>query len=967
MRGSALRRFGYRACAAIAVAASVLAHATPAYADGGASSSSALGGTDSATSDGGDGGLAGGPGSGSGGGGAGVNGGNGGDDSGTPGGAGGAGPGGSGTNGQASGTKGLGGGGGAHGYSGTTLPSGSTTGGAGGAGGSSVGAGGGGAGGYGAVATGAITGGTVGGALTGGAGGAGGEGTGGTGGGGGSGGIGLYLDVGNNQLTVSSTGSVTGGAGGAGGSGGSGGTEGAGGNGGTGLYINGGFSQITVSGTIVGGRGGDSATAAGVGGGALAFLQGGNSVIISGTLRGGDAGSSSVFVAGSAAFTARGNFIVTSTGVVSGGLGSDGTTRDYAIAITGSPASNSLTIYSGATIIGNVGTPVLKLGGPTAGTFDVSTLGAQYTVNSSLAKVDASTWTLTGTNSTFALPTNVQAGALAVNGVLDQSAVTVDSGATLKGTGTTGAVSVNAGGIHAPGNSIGTQTVNGNYTLGSGAILQIETAPGANNSDKVVVLSGGTVDITNAILQVIAANGAYAPSTEYLIIDNQGGQPVIGTFATITSNLAFLVPTVVYDGGDGDDVVLTLTSNGSPLQFCAVATTTNQCNVGNAVQALGVGNPLYDAVIGQSVDGARQAFNAMSGEVHSTLSSTLANDSHYVRDILLGRLAQAYYARTNAGTQVAGLMSNGPTVTAGIDGAPMMGLGMGEAAAGESAHDLSVSPLTFWTQGYGAWADFEGNGNSAGANRTLGGFLSGVDAMLDPGWRIGGALGYARSDVSVGGGRFSSADIDSYQLAAYTGGSVGGLVVRGGLVWSWSQIDTSRAVIFPGFAENVGASYSANTGQLFGEMAMPLAHADIAYEPFANLAWVGIDTGSFTEAGGSAALASNGSYDSIGYMTLGTRAAGSMLVHGVEAIPHGSIAWLHAFGDVNPGQGLAFAAYGQSFLTYGVPLAENSALINAGLDVRVSGGAALLGLSYTGQFAGNVNDNAVTGRIDWRF
>jgi len=80
----------------------------------------------------------------------------------------------------------------------------------------------------------------------------------------------------------------------------------------------------------------------------------------------------------------------------------------------------------------------------------------------------------------------------------------------------------------------------------------------------------------------------------------------------------------------------------------------------------------------------------------------------------------------------------------------------------------------------------------------------------------------------------------------------------------------------------------------------------------------------------------------------------------------GSVAWLHAFGDVSPAQGLAFAAFGQSFVTYGVPLAQDSALIDAGFDVVV-GHEAMLGLFYTGQFADNVTDNAINGRLNWRY
>ena len=553
---------------------------------------------------------------------------------------------------------------------------------------------------------------------------------------------------------------------------------------------------------------------------------------------------------------------------------------------------------------------------------------------------------------------------MALNATMASSDFTVANGATLKGIGATGGLEVDSGGIHAPGNSIGTQTVNGVYALASGSTLQIEVDD-TGAGDQVIVV-GGLVNLTGAILQVLAAPGTYAASTEYLIIDNQGDAPVTGTFSEITSSLAFLTPKVIYDGGIGNnDVVLTLSQGSDTVDFCSAAVTANQCNVANALSKLGEGNPLYDAILVLTTEGAQQAFNALSGEVHSTVSSTLANDSHYVRDILLSRLVQAYYARANGGTQVAGLGAGGPTTAAGLNGAPMMGLGMGSGAADERQLDI-VSPITFWAQGYGAWADFDGNGNAAGANRTLGGFMSGMDAMFNDSWRIGGALGYARSDVSVGGGRFSSADVDSYQLAAYTSGGVGAFVLRGGGVWSWSNIDSSRSVIFPGFAQQVEASYNGNTGQVFGEVALPLAHNHIAYEPFAGLAWVGVETGGFTETGGVAALTSGGTYDSVGYMTLGVRTAGSMFVDGVELVPRASAAWLHAFGDVNPSAGLAFATFGQSFVVSGVPLAQDSALIDAGLDV-ILGPGATAGLFYTGQFANSVQDNAVSGRVNWQF
>jgi len=46
----------------------------------------------------------------------------------------------------------------------------------------------------------------------------------------------------------------------------------------------------------------------------------------------------------------------------------------------------------------------------------------------------------------------------------------------------------------------------------------------------------------------------------------------------------------------------------------------------------------------------------------------------------------------------------------------------------------------------------------------------------------------------------------------------------------------------------------------------------------------------------------------------------------------------------------------------GVPLAQDSLLLEAGLDFNISA-AATLGVSYSGQFASDVTDNAVKGRL----
>lgn len=82
--------------------------------------------------------------------------------------------------------------------------------------------------------------------------------------------------------------------------------------------------------------------------------------------------------------------------------------------------------------------------------------------------------------------------------------------------------------------------------------------------------------------------------------------------------------------------------------------------------------------------------------------------------------------------------------------------------------------------------------------------------------------------------------------------------------------------------------------------------------------------------------------------------------------PRIEAAWLHAFDDVTPGASLAFATTGIGFAIDGVPLADDSAILDAGLDFAITE-RLTAGVSYTGQWAGNVSDNGVKGRFTFLF
>ncbi|GAU85522.1 chaperone protein DnaJ [Bosea sp. BIWAKO-01] len=558
--------------------------------------------------------------------------------------------------------------------------------------------------------------------------------------------------------------------------------------------------------------------------------------------------------------------------------------------------------------------------------------------NGRFTKTGTGSLNLTGT-STLSGPTTIAAGRLAVNGSLANSAVTVESGATLGGNGTIGRLNVLSGGIVAPGNSIGTLTVNGNVLFAPGSIYQVEVN-GAGQSDQII--STGTITVSGATLAIAAISGSMPPSARFKLFDAAGG--VSGQFNSVTSNFAFLTTGLSYDASQ---TYLTIARNDA--SFGSVGQTRNQTSLGAAGERLGTGNPVYDAIVKLDAPSARQAFDALSGEVHASAQSILVEDSTVVRTTAIDRLRSAF------GTVAA---AQQPVMTYGFTA------DMAAPVTGPMPRLVPNDRFAVWGQGFGSWGRNEAQGGVSKLSRSSGGFLLGADAAVFDNWRVGLYSGYSRSTFEAKG-RISSGNSDNYHLGLYGGGQWGALGLRAGAAYSWHDLTVDRTVSFTGFSDRLRGDYNAATAQVFGELGYRIDAGRVALEPFAGLAYVNLQTDGFSERGGTAALASRSSDMSTAFSTLGMRASTTVTVNGMALELRGALAWRHAFGDVMPASLLSFAG-GTPFSITGIPIAKNAAVLDAGLDLAVAPNARL-SLSYGGQYSAHAIEQTVKGSLAVKF
>jgi subtilase-type serine protease len=544
---------------------------------------------------------------------------------------------------------------------------------------------------------------------------------------------------------------------------------------------------------------------------------------------------------------------------------------------------------------------------------------------------------------TGALASPVSVSGLFANDGKVAGATAVEDGGIAAGTGHYNSLTIGKGGKVTPGSLLdpGAEssmlTVDGDFVQQAGSVYL--TSLGADgNADSIAVKGKAIIDGGTSVELVRENAGGLSIGTQYEILTADGG--VQGAYGALTGDLYTDSPFVDF-ALDHQSNAIYLDVARNALAFADVGNTFNQKSTAAAVESIGSGDPLYDSIVFASEAGSRAAFDQLSGEIHASLGGALIEDSHFVRDAATDRIRAAFEG-------------------VGASSVPVSAYGPDGLEAVSAASDGAA----FWGRGFGAWGHINGDGNASRLDRSTGGFLAGVDTPVADTWRIGLIAGYSHSSFDADE-RLSSSSSSNFHLGAYGGSQWGNLGFRSGLAYSWHRVDTRRNVLFSGFADSLTSDYDAGTFQAFGEFGYRIDAGPTSIEPYANLAYVHLKADGFNEKGGVAALSGASQSRDVTFSTLGLRGAADIQLGSISAVARGGIGWRHTFGAVTPLTTMAFST-GVTFDATGTPIARDTALIEAGIDMNLTE-HAVLGITYQGQAASNAQEHGFNAKLNVRF
>lgn len=528
--------------------------------------------------------------------------------------------------------------------------------------------------------------------------------------------------------------------------------------------------------------------------------------------------------------------------------------------------------------------------------------------------------TLTGANA-FTGATTVSGARLTVNGSLAGSAVTLNRGAVLGGTGTVGSLIAHSGSTVAPGNSIGTLSVNGSLMLEDGSVLQMEVSPAS--ADRLSIAGAAALGGT---LELNVASGVYAFNTQYTLLLASALSGSFATVAGLGDFGAWFDPQVMQAG---DAVTLRLRP-ASLVRLAGPAVSANGAAVAaafdRAVNADYNPQPFY-ALYTQGANLA-QSLEQFSGEAHSAARRVALEDTRAVREAAFDRISFAAINPVASQTARVGNRDSG---------------------------------ITMWLRVLDTRSTAQSDGRGAGFKTDQQGILAGIDKLLSDDIRIGAMLIASRTDLSF--------DMLGRSRVTNTGGAIYAGIRKNrfnlGLGGSYADtgMDTNRSITIPGLQQSLHSKTNGKTYQLFAEAAFDFnIGTSSKLTPFGRIAKADTKVAAMMETGGIAALSGTVQRHDITVANLGAR---SMFKAGPLTFT-GSAAWQRTEGDRAIASVMTIADVNQSANVFAAAFDRDAAALEAQSTLPLGSSSAIT-ISYSGLIGPRTKQHGTRATLSIRF
>lgn len=603
-----------------------------------------------------------------------------------------------------------------------------------------------------------------------------------------------------------------------------------------------------------------------------------------------DIWSNAISGPGSLTKQGTGTLILAGNASYSGGTVVQGGT----LAVTGTLGGN-VSIASGATFVSNGGYAVA----PNAA---LNNAGVYVAVNAPLS------------NAGSASNTGTIVGDVRNSGSFTNAAVITGAFANaglLSGNGSVGSLALLPGSVVAPGNSVGTIQVMGNFTMASGAVYQAQVD--TNGADVIQV--GGTATLSGGTLVATVIGNTPSLGSIRSILTTGGG--VTGSFSALTEPASGLAASTRFDALYGSKTV------------SLVVTPSSYANL----VAAGIAETAGERAVGAALDAIRPAPGIAMDSAHSALFGSLYVLPGGSIAAGLDELAPSIYADEmisgrNAWNLMADAIRDQQTTRRGLGAAI-------KSASGSNGSTIWLSTL----------GGYDTVGDASGFGAALGGVAVGIDVPVAETGRIGAAAGTIQGNTwsKTGGATSSAAQLTLYgqwkRGIYFADAQLGAMLLQEDVRRSLPLFDATTRGRTNGLAG--GGSLRVGMQQTVGAWLI---------EPSLGFGGFNLHLDHLAETGGALA-------ETVGGATLGsaqsTFAVDTQrtfsLSENVDIVANVRLGWSHEFADNQAHISVAFANLNSSDFALGsAPIGRDAAIAGLGADIHVASWPGVLFVRYGG-------------------